>query len=111
METRLDFTDNIASIDRTLDRIASESGPGVDADPVGDRRDHLRQRTGQLVRARGRDAVSRKRERLHEQDDAAGDERGTDYPKIPIRPDHQPRRNDDGRPAIRRGREQNRRQE
>lgn len=31
METRLNFTDNLASIDRTLDQIASESGPGVDA--------------------------------------------------------------------------------
>jgi VWFA-related protein len=30
METRLGFTDNLASIDRALDKIASESGPGVD---------------------------------------------------------------------------------
>ena len=30
METRLNFTDNLASIDKTLDEIASESGPGVD---------------------------------------------------------------------------------
>jgi VWFA-related protein len=30
LETRLDFTDNLASIDRTLDAIKTDSGPGVD---------------------------------------------------------------------------------
>lgn len=30
METRLDYTDSVASIDRTLDQIAAECGPGID---------------------------------------------------------------------------------
>src|SRR5581483_5387945 len=30
LETRLEFTDRLASIDQTLDALASESGPGVD---------------------------------------------------------------------------------
>ncbi len=37
LETRLDFTDKLAAIDRTLDAMAAESGPGIDDITLKDR--------------------------------------------------------------------------